>query len=587
LDLAPKSFALLVVVLGCAALSCGRGPSLSTTAQAAPADAAAPAPAPAPPRGVQLTLVYSANQLASFQPCSCPLHPMGGLARRATQIDRARADADAVLVLEGGDLFLPAPVPAGPPPLAAEIDRRAQLLARAHSRMGLTALVPGERELALGVPRLRRVAQAARVPLVAANLYDAKGKRLFDADRLLAAKGLKVGVFGVTAPPSPAEAADWRRDGIEARDPTAAARDEVASLRARGAELVVALLHLPSVAESRRLLVAVPGIDWAVLGHVGRRYETVQSTAPDGATWYLSAPPEGKELGRVDLHVVDGTAFVDRHARAELESILADHRRQLAEQRDEVDAGPRGPYHETRRQQLEAAIAREEAALPRLPRTIAGSWFENRLIPLDAETPDQIGVALLVDAYRQESARRAAAGKPVGLPGDERPTPPAPLPAPPGGGYAGTAACGRCHAPALAFWEKTKHAQSLAALTRVGHDRDPHCIGCHTTGYLQPGGPADPAAARARFANVGCESCHGPGQAHVAARAPEPAGVANGARGRLGPVGQAICRGCHNQELMGPDFDYPRLAAAVVGPGHGHGEPSRTSPLAPGPRPPL
>jgi hypothetical protein len=599
LDLAPKSRALIAVALvaasSLAALSCRRSPSVSAAARAAPLAAAAvatTAPEPAPPRGLQLTLIYSSNQLASFQPCNCPLHPMGGLARRATQIDRARAEADAVLVLEGGDLLSPAPVPSGRPPTAEEIDRRAQLLGRAHRRMGLTALVPGERDLALGLPRLQRLAKAAHLPLVAANLYDAAGKRLFDADRLIEAKGIKIGIFGVSAPPSPADAASWQRDGIEARNPTEAARDTAASLRQRGAQLVIALLHLPSVAESRKLLVAVPGIDWAVLGHVGRRYETAQSTAPDGRAWYLSAPPEGKELGRVDLHVVGGLAFVDRWARAELEAILADHRRQLAEYQSgkagaELDAGPHGPYQETRRQQLEAAIAREEAALPLLPRAITQSWFENRLIPLDAETPDQIGVGLLVDVYKRESVRRAAAGKPVGVDGDERPTPPAPVAAPPGTGYTGTAACGTCHASALAFWDKTKHAHALAALTRVGHDRDPACIGCHTTGYLQPGGPAEPATARARFANVGCESCHGPGQVHAESRARQADDVSNRTRGKLPAVSQASCRGCHTVELMGATFDYAGLTAAIIGPGHGRPGPSGTTPLAPGAKPPL
>ena len=208
------------------------------------------------------------------------------------------------------------------------------------------------------------------------------------------------------------------------------------------------------------------------------------------------------------------------------------------------------------------------------------SWFENQLIPLDAETPDQIGVGLLVDVYKRESVRRAAAGKPVGLEGDERPTPPLPVAAPAGTGYTGTAACGGCHAPALAFWDKTKHAHALAALTRVGHDRDPGCIGCHTTGYLQPGGPADPTTARDRFANVGCESCHGPGQIHAESRARDD--VTNKARGKLPPVSQASCRGCHTEELMGGNFDYARLAAAILGPGHG-----RTTPLAPGAKPPL
>jgi hypothetical protein len=227
-------------------------------------------------------------------------------------------------------------------------------------------------------------------------------------------------------------------------------------------------------------------------------------------------------------------------------------------------------YYEQRRKQIEAAIARETALLRSLPTAIAGSWFENRIIPLDAATPEQPGVAILVDAYDKESERRAAVGKPVGLE-TELPRPkPAPGAAPAGGTYAGTATCGGCHAPALAFWKTTKHARALSALERVGRDKDPSCVGCHVTGYLQPGGPTNVADARQRFANVGCEACHGPGSRH---------GAALDKRGTLArAVPEATCRGCHTPDVTGGDFDYRKFIQAVVGPGHT---------LAPGPAPPL
>ncbi len=419
------------------------GPAVAQAAGGAVVAAVVPsAVVPPPPRGRHLTLIYSSNQLAAYGPCDCAVQPMGGLARRATQIDRARAEADAVLVLEAGDLFTPAP--GGVTPAASEVERRARLLASAYGRMGTTALVPGERDLALGVPLLRRVAKAAGVPLIAANLYGRDGEPLFDADRIVDAQGpemdLKVGIFGVTAPPSPDEAAAWRRAGVEARDPVEAARATVTSLRARGAQLVVALLHLPTEAASRALVDAVPGIDWVVLGHVGQRWESAQHT-PTGKTWLLSVMPEGKELGRADLHVLGAPPFVDRGARAELEAIVTDHRRQLDDYDKRlggVDHAALDDYYASRRKQLGEAIAREQAALALLPKTIAGSWFENRLIPLDAATPDQLGVGVLIDAYNRESDRLAAAGKPVGVGGDRPPAHPvvraaplAPKPAPP------------------------------------------------------------------------------------------------------------------------------------------------------------
>jgi hypothetical protein len=527
-------------------------------------------------------VLYASDLLGAYETCGCPVHPMGGLARRATQVDRARADSDGALVLDAGDDLLPAP---GRPADAGELERRARLVLRAMGRIGTTAFTPGERDLALGVPVLRRLAAEARVPIVSANLRDRTGKPLFPPDRLIDAAGLRIGVFGVTAPPTTADAAALRAAGIDAGDPAAVARDEVAALRARGAAMVIALVHVGAPADTRRLLGAVPDIDWAVGGHSGLRLESPEAI---GGARLLGVLPEGKELGRLDLHAVEGGAtFADRGERAELETILADHRRQLVDydrRLGETDPASLRDYYETRRHALEAAIARETALLERLPRTITGSWFENRLIPLDAETPDQTGVALLVAAYNQESARRAAAGKPVGVgnPTEERPrpseqaTPPATAAA---STFAGTPACGGCHAPALAFWRTTKHARALAALERVGRARDPACVGCHVTGYLQPGGftlignAAD--AQRPALANVGCEACHGPGQAHVLAT--DKKGSATAA------VPTATCLGCHTPDVTGGDFDQRAFRNAILGPGHGRA----SAPLAPAPHPSL
>src|SRR5437764_7398365 len=110
-------------------------------------DAKTPVTTPAP-RGQQITLVYSSNGEGDYEQCGCPVHPLGGVARRATVIDRARADADAALVLDAGDLFLPqrGDHADGKRPDPGEIERRAKLLAGAYGRIGTTAFLPGERD---------------------------------------------------------------------------------------------------------------------------------------------------------------------------------------------------------------------------------------------------------------------------------------------------------------------------------------------------------------------------------------------------------------------------------------------------------
>jgi hypothetical protein len=539
--------------------------------------AAAPEGEPAePPRGRALALVYTSNVDGEYEHCGCPVHPLGGLGRRAAEVDRVRAESDGVISVDAGDLFLPAASsePAsGRRPAASELERRARLLAAAYARLGVTAFSPGERDLSLGVPLLRRVLAEAKVPVVSANLVDGRGQLLFPADRLVDVAGVRVGIFGVTAssPPDPA----WRGWGVEARDPAAAARAEVASLRARGARIVVALVHVGGTPDSKRLLAAAPGIDWAVLGHSGLNLETPELVeAPGGGARELEAMALGRNLGRLDLHVVAGDGagpYTERGARAQLAAILADHRRQIEEyeQRLATPEGTMRAYYAQRLEELRRAVARETTQLRAMPPRVTGNWFENRIVPLDTSVPDQPGMAALVGAYNAESDRLAAAGKPVGIKIIARGAPPPPARAGPPAdakpatvAYVGSAACARCHEPATAFWRATRHARALASLEAAHRARSPACVGCHVTGWAQPGGTEDVAVATTRLRDVGCESCHGPGSAH--AETPNIPGRIT----RQVPA--SVCLGCHTPDQTQNGFDYAAFLGAVTGPGHGH-----------------
>ncbi|HSZ82014.1 MAG TPA: multiheme c-type cytochrome [Polyangia bacterium] len=553
-------------------------------ADARGADAVSASAEAPPPRGEAIALVYSSNDGAEYERCGCPVHPLGGLARRAAEVDKIRAESDGVVSVDAGDLFLPVEEPrAGArPPTASEVERRARLLAAAYARLGVTAFSPGERDLALGAPLLARVLADAKVPVVSANLVDLRGRPLFAADRLVDVAGVKFGIFGVTAvapsdpkraapaPPDPARLRAW---GVQVRDPVAAARAEVASLRARGARVVVALVHVGGAPDNRKLVAAVPGVDWAVLGHSGLNLETPERAATPGDARLLEAMSLGRNLGRLDLHVVAGDGpFVDRGARGQLEAILADHRQQVADYEQRLPTTKNQPtlndYYAKRLVALGAAIARETRALAVTPARVTGNWFDNRIIPLDALVPDQPGVAALVAAYNRDSDRLAAAGKPVGVsarvPGAPAPpahlTPAAGAPAPTAT-YVGTTACVSCHRSAAEFWRATKHARALETLERAHRARSPACVGCHVTGYLQPGGTDDVEVATTRLRDVGCESCHGAGSAHAAAP---------NAPGKIArDVGAFVCLGCHTPDQTNAGFDEAAFRGAIIGPGHG------------------
>lgn len=110
--------------------------------------------------------------------------------------------------------------------------------------------------------------------------------------------------------------------------------------------------------------------------------------------------------------------------------------------------------------------------------------------------------------------------------------------------YVGSAICAACHPAAAEVWRTSAHAHARDTLRKAQRGYDPECLPCHQTGLGHPGGTtareADP------LDHVGCESCHGPGSAHVSAPA--------SGYGTL-PQDAAACIGCHNV-TNSPDFEF-------------------------------
>lgn len=77
--------------------------------------------------------------------------------------------------------------------------------------------------------------------------------------------------------------------------------------------------------------------------------------------------------------------------------------------------------------------------------------------------------------------------------------------------------CGNCHVGKNAEWQETAHASAWETLQASG-SAQPFCEGCHTVG--QNGNASESsggheATGDPRYYDVQCESCHGPGLAHV------------------------------------------------------------------------
>jgi len=123
--------------------------------------------------------------------------------------------------------------------------------------------------------------------------------------------------------------------------------------------------------------------------------------------------------------------------------------------------------------------------------------------------------------------------------------------------FVGSKACESCHAGEYATWAKGPHGHAVKSLEAKGEAGNAECLKCHTTGFGRTGGfPADGRVAdHEGLANVGCESCHGPGAEHV-----KPGGRKVGTIVSLADkcdscVILQICGSCHD-DANDPGFEF-------------------------------
>ena len=117
--------------------------------------------------------------------------------------------------------------------------------------------------------------------------------------------------------------------------------------------------------------------------------------------------------------------------------------------------------------------------------------------------------------------------------------------------FVGNEACVTCHEAETEQWHTTPHSHAQETLVREGKDHDPECQKCHTVGFGYRTGFVTPEITPGMW-NVGCESCHGGGAAHI--QNPEPG---------FGKVTEDACLQCHFGENS-PDFDYEEYRPRIV-----------------------
>jgi hypothetical protein len=174
--------------------------------------------------------------------------------------------------------------------------------------------------------------------------------------------------------------------------------------------------------------------------------------------------------------------------------------------------------------------------------------FTNRYVELDGVIPDDPGMAEVtkqaraeIDVVQARMAELEAAAHAAKTAAGAQLSP-----------YVTSETCGACHKTEYAIWKQTLHAHAFAALETKQRVFDTSCVGCHSVGFQKQG--FINIKATPQFANVQCESCHGPGAEHVKLPA---------AGNYKTPAAPASCVVCHDRENS-PDFVFEKYWPVVA-----------------------
>ena len=457
-----------------------------------------------------------------LEPCGCTSNPLGGIDRLAAQIRTLRDGPAPLVFLIAGDAFFDEAELE--PVRVDQANRNAMTLAEILDELQVAAVLPGRRDRAQPPEALEALRQASRFHWLAMGT-DAEVWRV-------EAGSLRVAVVGV-------------RPGAE-RDSVAAVVGPAQS----DSDLTIALVD-GSRRDANRIG-AVDGVDFVLQGGLDEDEPIPPHRA--GNAWVLHASRQGQGLTVVDVYQKKkNDAFVDRSEwsradrAAQIDRQVEDLSAKIAawEQSGDVDAADLeaqrarlGELHKER-QALDAPTVQADG------NALFASW-----IPLSKKVPRDRKVENLMrkhDKVVNDANRLAFA--------DLKPPPLGPNDI----AYVGSAVCSGCHQTAYAWWRNHAHGVAYLTLQQRNKEFNLDCVGCHVTGYDQPGGSTVTHNLDLALVNVGCESCHGPGAAH--AKDPEKAGIARDAP-------ESTCVQCHSPEHSDL-FDYAAYRETLVVAGHG------------------
>lgn len=217
----------------------------------------------------------------------------GGLARIGSLQKQIRATSPNTLFLLSGDFISPS--------VASRLFKGKQMVA-ALNAAGLDIATLGNHEFDFGPDVLLERMKESRFAYTIANVFDKRsGKPFGGASRYVIREmgGVRVAVFGLLL--SETASLSSPGPGVRFEDPIKVGKQLSRELRRIGADLIIALTHLPMRDDKR--LSAEADVDLIVGGH---EHELLESVA--GRTLITKMGSDARHFGRIDLHFVRVTS---------------------------------------------------------------------------------------------------------------------------------------------------------------------------------------------------------------------------------------------------------------------------------------
>jgi sulfur-oxidizing protein SoxB len=216
---------------------------------------------------------------------------MGGLDRIATVVKSIRAQrGDRMLLLDGGDTWTNS---------WGSLQTKGQDMVDAMNLLKPDAMT-AHWEFTLGEARVKEIVEKLPFAFLTQNVRDSEFEdKVFDSSRIFERGGVKIAVIGQALPFTPIANPRWMFPkwtfGIRERE----LREEIAAVKAKGADLVVLLSH-NGFDLDRQLASRVEGIDVVLTGHT---HDAIPEITRVGKTLLVASGSNGKFVSRLDLDV--------------------------------------------------------------------------------------------------------------------------------------------------------------------------------------------------------------------------------------------------------------------------------------------